>query len=214
MSPRPASTRWRCSTLGIPKRRSWSAVSPPAGIRRRSSWPRRQVPLHRQCQGIGEDVNPASSRRGPPSGMVSHGASTATTSSARCRRWTWRRRATARRAGATISPSPPPSTPRRPRGRRRVAQDHARLLHPAREQDVRLDARRTAHFGPFASLTFNDARRRFTDAQYTAVAKNTQALAARFAIGVNYYSDAEESDAGHQFSTSGITSDYTEKTPR
>jgi hypothetical protein len=44
------------------------------------------------------------------------------------------------------------------------------------------------------------------------VALNTQALATRFATAVNYYSDAEESDAGHQFATSATTSDYTEKT--
>ena len=55
-------------------------------------------------------------------------------------------------------------------------------------------------FGPFASLSYTDSSgATFTDAQYTAVSKNVQALAARFAVGVNYYSDAEESDAGHQF---------------
>jgi YVTN family beta-propeller protein len=68
-------------------------------------------------------------------------------------------------------------------------------------------------FGPFASLTYTDSSgATFTDAQYTAVSKNLQALAARFAVGVNYYSDAEESDAGHQFSASGTASDYSEKT--
>jgi YVTN family beta-propeller protein len=67
--------------------------------------------------------------------------------------------------------------------------------------------------GPFASLTYTDSSgTSFTDAQYTAVSKNLQALAGRFAVGVNYYSDAEESDAGHQFSASGTVSDYTEKT--
>ena len=68
-------------------------------------------------------------------------------------------------------------------------------------------------FGPFASLTYTDsAGATFTDAQYTAVSKNLQALAARFAVGVNYYSDSEESDAGHQFAASGTVTDYTEKT--
>jgi hypothetical protein len=44
------------------------------------------------------------------------------------------------------------------------------------------------------------------------VALNTRALAARFVTAVNYYSDAEENDAGHQFATSGTTIDYIEKT--
>ena len=39
-----------------------------------------------------------------------------------------------------------------------------------------------------------------------------QLLAKTFATGVNYYSDAEESDAGHQFCASGTATDYTEKT--
>jgi YVTN family beta-propeller protein len=68
-------------------------------------------------------------------------------------------------------------------------------------------------FGRFASLTYTDSSgASFTDPQYTAISKNLQALAARFAVGVNYYSDAEESDAGHQFSASGTASDYSEKT--
>ena len=67
--------------------------------------------------------------------------------------------------------------------------------------------------GPFASLTYKDsAGASFVNEQYTAVAKNLQALASRFAVGVNYYSDAEESDAGHQFAASGTSSDYAEKT--
>jgi hypothetical protein len=41
---------------------------------------------------------------------------------------------------------------------------------------------------------------------------NHQQLAVKFAAGVNYYSDSEESDAGHQFCASGMASDYTEKT--
>jgi len=44
------------------------------------------------------------------------------------------------------------------------------------------------------------------------VSLNTQLLAQTFATAVNYYSDSEESDAGHQFSASGTASDYTEKT--
>ena len=70
-----------------------------------------------------------------------------------------------------------------------------------------------AQLGPFASLTYKDsAGASFVNEQYTAVAKNLQALASRFAVGVNYYSDAEESDAGHQFAASGTSSDYAEKT--
>ena len=66
---------------------------------------------------------------------------------------------------------------------------------------------------PFASMIFRDPDNNpFTDPQYTIVSKNVQLLASNFAVGVNYYSDADESDAGHQFSASGTASDYTEKT--
>jgi hypothetical protein len=43
------------------------------------------------------------------------------------------------------------------------------------------------------------------------VALNAQTLATQFAAAANYYSDAEESDAGHQFTASGTSTDYTEK---
>ena len=52
----------------------------------------------------------------------------------------------------------------------------------------------------------------YSDAQYTPVDFNTQALALSFATAVNYYSNSEESDAGHQFAASGTSSDYTQKT--
>ena len=69
------------------------------------------------------------------------------------------------------------------------------------------------HFGPFASTTFNDEHGAVKDnIQYTGVALNTQEIASLFATAVNYYSDAEESDAGHQFCESGTATDYTEKT--
>ena len=69
------------------------------------------------------------------------------------------------------------------------------------------------HFGVFASLTYNNADGSpYWNGQYTGVTLNYQALAQSFAAAVNYYSDAEESDAGHQFSASGTATDYTEKT--
>ena len=83
------------------------------------------------------------------------------------------------------------------------------------------------HFGPYASLTFNAANGAVNSPssnptqedptlgaglEYTQITPNTQALAVAFATGVNYFSDSEESDAGHQFSASGTASDYTEKT--
>ncbi len=68
-------------------------------------------------------------------------------------------------------------------------------------------------FGPFASMTFNKLDGTpYTNGQYTGVSLNTQLLASKFAAAVNYYSDSEESDAGHQFAASGTASDYTEKT--
>ena len=68
-------------------------------------------------------------------------------------------------------------------------------------------------FGPFASQQFNnpDGTTR-GDPQFSSVSFSTQAIAKAFATGVNYYSDSEESDAGHQFCASGTASDYTEKT--
>ena len=69
------------------------------------------------------------------------------------------------------------------------------------------------HFGPFASISFNNQDgTAYTNKQYTGVTVNLQTLATTFATGVNYFSDAEESDAGHQFSASGTATDYTEKT--
>ncbi len=70
-----------------------------------------------------------------------------------------------------------------------------------------------SQFGNFASTTFNDKNGTpYTNGQYTGVSINTQLLATKFATAVNYYSDAEESDAGHQFASSGTATDYTEKT--
>ena len=78
-----------------------------------------------------------------------------------------------------------------------------------------------ARFGVFANPNYNLANGTTSlDTQYattgatgfTSLALNTQALAGTFATGVNYYSDAEESDGGHQFSASGTSTDYTEKT--
>jgi YVTN family beta-propeller protein len=71
----------------------------------------------------------------------------------------------------------------------------------------------STHFGAFASLFYNNADGSvFTSTQYNPVAQNTQLLANTFATGVNYYSNSEESDAGHQFCASGTATDYTEKT--
>ena len=96
------------------------------------------------------------------------------------------------------------------------------ILHENKTFDSVL-GNQSAHFGPYASLTFNDANGA-TDSvskedktlgaglEYTQLSLNTQALALAFATGVNYFSDSEESDAGHQFSASGTASDYTEKT--
>jgi YVTN family beta-propeller protein len=85
------------------------------------------------------------------------------------------------------------------------------ILHENKTFDAMLGS--LAALGPFASLTYRDsAGAPFVNEQYTAVSKNLQALASRFAVGVNYYSDAEESDAGHQFAASGTSSDHAEKT--
>ncbi|MBV8900768.1 MAG: beta-propeller fold lactonase family protein [Verrucomicrobia bacterium] len=73
-----------------------------------------------------------------------------------------------------------------------------------------------AQFGPYASTTFYNADRSTipspANQQYIPVTQNLQLLARTFAVGANYYSDSEESDAGHQFCAAGTATDYTEKT--
>ena len=44
------------------------------------------------------------------------------------------------------------------------------------------------------------------------ITPNLHALAREFALATNFYADAEESDAGHQFAAGGITTAYSEKT--
>lgn len=85
------------------------------------------------------------------------------------------------------------------------------IIHENKTFDSMLGNR--PEFGKFASTTFNDIKGApYTNQQYTGVAINTQTLATKFATAVNFYADAEESDAGHQFNASGTTSDYTQKT--
>jgi len=45
-----------------------------------------------------------------------------------------------------------------------------------------------------------------------SITPNLHALARTYALAGNFYADAEESDAGHQFVAGGIASDFTEKT--
>ena len=45
-----------------------------------------------------------------------------------------------------------------------------------------------------------------------SVTPNLHALARTYALTGNFFADAEESDAGHQYAAAGIASDYTEKT--
>ncbi|MGE5360633.1 MAG: hypothetical protein ACM3NQ_16580, partial [Bacteroidales bacterium] len=85
------------------------------------------------------------------------------------------------------------------------------ILHENKTFDSMLG--NLSQFAPYASMEFKEPTgSTFSDPQYTLVAKNLQALASRFAVAVNYYSDAEESDAGHQFAASGTSSDYSQKT--
>jgi YVTN family beta-propeller protein len=70
-----------------------------------------------------------------------------------------------------------------------------------------------SRFAPYASVIYNNRDgSEYTDHQYTGVTLNMQLLASKFAAAVNYYSDSEESYAGHNFATSGTANDYTEKT--
>jgi YVTN family beta-propeller protein len=86
------------------------------------------------------------------------------------------------------------------------------ILHENKTFDSMLGGL-TSQFGPFASLTYNNRDgSAYTNVQNTGVSLNIQSLATKFAAAVNYYSDSEESDAGHQFAASGTASDYTEKT--
>src|SRR5262249_5862220 len=86
------------------------------------------------------------------------------------------------------------------------------ILHENKTFDSML-GHHADRFGPYGSTTFNNADgTAATDPQFTGVSLNTQLLALNFATAANYYSDSEESDAGHQFAASGTASDYTEKT--
>ena len=86
------------------------------------------------------------------------------------------------------------------------------ILHENKTFDSML-GNLSAQFGTAAGTTFNDQQGKpYTNKQYTGVSLNTQMYATKFATAVNYYSDSEESDAGHQFAASGTATDYTEKT--
>src|SRR5262245_37398804 len=86
------------------------------------------------------------------------------------------------------------------------------ILHENKTFDSML-GNLSMHFGPFAGTTFNNKDgSTYTNGQNTGVSLNMQRLATAFAAAGNYFSDSEESDAGHQFAASGIASDYTEKT--
>lgn len=66
---------------------------------------------------------------------------------------------------------------------------------------------------PYAGVIFNNRDgSEYTDHQFTGVSLNMKLLAKKFSTAVNYYSDSEESEAGHNFATSGTVTDYTEKT--
>ena len=71
------------------------------------------------------------------------------------------------------------------------------------------------HLGPYASIIYNNRDgSEYAHQQFNGVTVNLQLLARTFATGVNYYSDSEESTAGHEFCASGTCTDYTEKTLR
>jgi YVTN family beta-propeller protein len=85
------------------------------------------------------------------------------------------------------------------------------ILHENKTFDSMLGNQ--SKYGNYAGTTFNNHDgSTYTNGQFTGVSLNMQALATTFATAVNYYSDSEESDAGHQFAASGTASDYTEKT--
>ncbi len=86
------------------------------------------------------------------------------------------------------------------------------ILHENKTFDSMLGSLST-RFGPYSSLMYNNQDgTQYTNGQFTGVDLNTQQLASKFATAANYYSNAEESDAGHQYSASGTATDYTQKT--
>jgi YVTN family beta-propeller protein len=85
------------------------------------------------------------------------------------------------------------------------------ILHENKTFDSMLGS--VPDFGAYASTSFYNATgAAISDPGFTAVSLNTQAIAKAFSTAVNYYSDAEESDAGHQFAASGMSTDTTQKT--
>ena len=142
------------------------------------------------AKGVGEDVNPAidTTAAHRPTGMVSQRGIDSnyiygTVQKVDLAGLTLRQR---HGAGATTTPRfPNLDTSVVPAGGTAVAQDPPRHLHPAREQDIRLDARRrvplrTPWPAPPSTTPTGAA---YSNPQYTRVALNTQALAARFATG-------------------------------
>ncbi len=86
------------------------------------------------------------------------------------------------------------------------------ILHENKTFDSMLGNLAT-RFGPYASLSYNNADGTpYTNKQFTGVDLNLQSIASKFAVAANYYSNSEESDAGHQFAASGTSSDFTQKT--
>jgi YVTN family beta-propeller protein len=86
------------------------------------------------------------------------------------------------------------------------------IVHENKTFDSVLGSR-PINFGGYASQTFLAANgRNYLAPQFASSTPNTQALAGTFATAVNFYSDAEESNAGAQFLASGTATDYTEKT--
>jgi YVTN family beta-propeller protein len=169
------------------------------------------------AKGVGEDVNPAIDTTGShhPSGMVSQRGIDSNYIFGTVQKVDLAGLAmdetTVLRNNYSVIPNPDSSVVPAGGAASRKIRHVIFILHENKTFDSMLGS--MPQFGRFASTTFNDARGvAYSNQQYNRVATNTQALAARFAVAANYYSDAEESDAGHQFASSATTSDYTEKT--
>lgn len=71
--------------------------------------------------------------------------------------------------------------------------------------------------GATFDATFGDLRSDWADPEFaagSAATPNLHDLAQRYALAVNFYADAEEADAGHQFLAAGEATAYTERAVR
>jgi YVTN family beta-propeller protein len=169
------------------------------------------------AKGIGEDINPATATTGtaPPTGLASYSGVDSNYIFGTVQKVDLRQAVDNTTVlGYNFAMNPPTDISIVPAGGAASSKiKHVIFILQENKTFDSMLGNLKSRFGAYASMSFNDKTGApYTNGQYTGVALNLQRFATTFAAAVNYYSDSEESDAGHQFSASGTASDYTEKT--